>query len=49
MSKYKQYCIYNKYTRKTELYGSYQYCLEYYNSKDSTFRKQNKIIPYNND
>lgn len=49
MSKYNQYCIYNKYTRQIVFKGSYNICLEHFNIQDKTFRLQNKIIPYKND
>lgn len=39
-----EYCIYNKYKRLIVYNGSYNSCLEYFNSQDKTFRKIHKII-----
>ena len=49
MSKYKLYCIYNKFTRKISYTGEYNKCMTYFNKQDLIFRKQNKIIPYEAD
>ena len=49
MSKYKNYKVYNKFTRKVSFSGTYKECMTYFNQQDLTFRKQNKIIPYESD
>ena len=38
------YCVYNKYNRKVVFTGSYNDCLNYFNTQDKIFRKQHKII-----